>query len=289
VELELFTQIMKQENSSVICGWETCPESVKKKIEDILAFFRRTMGNGLTGFYLHGSIAMNCFNPNTSDIDFLAVTSRKLTVPEKKAIITFLQGIDTGLASPEMSIVTAESLKNLVYPSPFELHYSHATRNVYTGGQVSWEEPRFDTDLPAHFMAIRERGICLYGEPVKKVFSEVPQEMFMASIVQDLHWIRQEIKSLPFIHIVLNPCRALAYVNEGKFMSKQEGGHWALRQLPQLYSGLIEKALNAYSGAEDVVPPSLDTLIEFIDYAIREFIYLASKTDAENLFFKRSY
>jgi hypothetical protein len=280
---------MKQENTSTVCGWETCPESIKKKVADILAFFRRTLSDDLTGFYLHGSITMNCFNPNTSDIDFLVVTGRKLTVPEKKAIIAFLQGVDTGLVSPEMSIVTQESLKNLVYPSPFELHYSHATRDAYTSGKITWEEPRFDTDLTAHYMAIRERGICLYGKPINEAFTSIPQEMFIASIVQDFHWIRQEIKSLLFFHIILNPCRALAYISEGKFMSKQEGGQWALHHLPQPYSGLIEKALNAYSGVQDVVPPSLDTLTEFTDYAIREFIFLASKTDAENLFFKRNY
>ena len=280
---------MKRENTSAVCGWETCPESVKKKVADILAFFSQTLGNDLAGFYLHGSITMDCFNPNTSDIDFLAVTSRKLTIQQKKAIITFLQGTDQGVAPPEMSIVTADNVKNLVFPSPFELHYSHATRDVYTTGKVSWEQPRFDTDLVAHYMAIRERGICLYGKPIKEVFPEVPPEMFIASIVQDLHWIRQEIKSLPFLHIILNPCRALAYINEGKFMSKKEGGEWALHHLPPQHTALIEKALNAYSGVNDVEPPSQDTLMEFIDYAIKEFIYLASKTDAENLFFKKRY
>jgi len=277
------------EISSSLYGWETCPKSIKDETNNILAFFRDTLGDSLTGFYLHGSLTMDCFNPKSSDIDFLVVTGQILTTRQKKDIITYLQNIDKGIASPEMSIVTSESLKNIVYPSPFELHYSRGTRDVYTGGRVSWEAQRADTDLVAHYVAVRERGICLYGRPIKNTFPEVPPEMFVASIVQDLHWIRQEINSLPFKHIVLNPCRALAHINENKFMSKKEGGEWALLHLPQKYTTLIEKALNAYSGAEDLVPPGLDVLTEFIDYAIKEFIYLASKTDAENIYFKRSY
>ncbi len=280
---------MKQEKQPSVYGWETCPQPVKKKVEDILAFFRETLGDNLTGFYLHGSLTMGCFNPDNSDIDFLVVAGQKLTVPQKQAIIAFFQKIDNGKASPEMSIITEESLKNLVYPSPFELHYSSSARDFYTSGKVSWEEQRFDTDLVAHYMAIRKRGICLYGKPVKEVFPDIPPEMFIASLVQDLHWIRQEISRLPFRHVVLNPCRALAYINEGKFMSKKEGGEWAFHHLPQKYATLIENALAAYSGIDVIPPPTMDVLSEFIDYAIKEFIFLAAKTDAENIFFKRSY
>ena len=72
-------------------------------------------------------------------------------------------------------------------------------------------------------------------------------------------------------------------------MSKKEGGEWAQQNLPPQYAGLIEKALNAYYGTDDAPAPSADVLTGFLDYAIKEFIFLAAKTDAENLFFKGSY
>jgi hypothetical protein len=280
---------MKQDKPTPVYGWDTCPDSLKKRVEDILGVFRQTLSGNLTGFYLHGSLAMGCFNPEASDIDFLAIVNQKLTVPQKQAIINYLIGIDTGKASPEMSIITDESLKNIVYPSPFELHYSRAFRDVYAAGSFNWEEQRLDTDLAAHYMSIRERGVCLYGKPAREAIPEIPPEIFIASLVQDLHWLRQEISRISFRNIVLNPCRAMAYISEGKFMSKLEGGQWAVSHLPSRYTGLIESALSAYSGVDTPSPPSQDTLVEFIDYAIKEFIYLAAKTDAENLFFKRSY
>jgi hypothetical protein len=286
---------MDKQHAITAYSWETCPKPIKDKVNGILAFFRQCLGADLTGFYLHGSLAQNCFYLPTSDIDFLAVAEKKLTTPQKKDIIVWLQNIDTGkgapdnTAPPEMSIVTRESLQNLVFPSPFELHYSHTTRDVYTSGKISWEEPRFDTDLAAHYMSIRERGICLYGKAIKDVIPEIPQEMFIASIVHDLHWLRQEAGNIPFRHIMLNPCRALAYIKEGLYLSKKEGGEWGLKNLPGEYANLIEQALAAYSGAKDVTPPSHSVLSAFIDYAIKEFIFLAAKTDAENTFFKRSY
>jgi hypothetical protein len=280
---------MKQENKPSLYGWENCPEPIKKKMADIIAFFRRSLGDGLVGLYLHGSLAAGCFSPAKSDIDFLAVVKQKITIPQKKEIISFFQGIDNGTASPEMSIVLVENLKNPVYPSPFELHYSHAAREAYTGGQVTWEEQRADTDLPAHFMMIKKRGVCLYGQPIDAVFPDVPAEIFIASIVQDLNWLKQEIGRVSFQTVVLNPCRALAYISDDRYLSKQEGGEWALSYLPSKYSSLIETALNAYSGVADALPPESSALAEFIDYAINEFIFRAAKTDAENLFFKRSY
>jgi hypothetical protein len=280
---------MKKQNSSSLCGWETCPQSVKDNINNILAFFRAALGENLIGFYLHGSLTMDCFNPKSSDIDFLAVAAQKLTLQQKKDIISYLQKADEGSNPPEMSIVTLDSLINMVYPPVFELHYSRRTRDDYTSGKLSWEEQRVDTDLAMHYVAVRERGICLYGKPIKETFPEIPPEMFIASLVQDLHWIRQEIERLPFLYVILNPCRALAFFNENKFMSKKEGGTWALDHLPKKYAALIQTALNAYSGAESIEPPSLSLLMDFIDYAIKEFIYLASKSDAENIYFKKDF
>jgi len=138
-------------------------------------------------------------------------------------------------------------------------------------------------------VSIRERGICLYGKPAGDVIPEIPQEMFIASIVQDLHWLRQEAGHIPFRNVILNPCRALAYIKEGLYLSKKEGAAWGLKNLPGEYASLIESALAAYSGVKDVKPPPTSTLAGFIDYAIKEFIFLAAKTDAENTFFKRSY
>jgi streptomycin 3"-adenylyltransferase len=258
-------------------GWQDCPESIREKVENILIFFRQSLKENLIGFYLHGSLTMNCFTPWSSDIDFLAVVAQKLTTPQKKTIIDYLLGVDSSesIAPPEMSIVTRDSLENLVYPSPFELHYSRSWQERYRRGEVDWEEQRYDADLVMHYLAIRERGICLYGKPVKGIFPEIPREMCIASIINDLNWMSERSEPLRIYHIVLNPCRALAFLHEGIFLSKKEGGEWALSHLPDDFSGLINAALIDYLRDVTIILPKESLLKSFIDFSKKEIVRLS--------------
>jgi streptomycin 3"-adenylyltransferase len=253
-------------------GWEDCPESVRSTVNGILAYYRQVLGEDLTGFYLHGSLAMGCFNPKSSDIDFLAVVRRKLTVPEKKAIIDYLLSINDGSSpvAPEMSIVTEDSVKKMEYPTPFELHYSNSWWERYLSGEVDWNTQKYDEDLVMHYLAIRWRSICLYGKAIKEMFPEIPREICLASIISDLNWIIERIKTLPATYCILNPCRMLAFLREDKVLSKKEGGEWALANLPARFKDTISQALAIYTGAKDVDPPNPDTLRDFVEYASTE-------------------
>ena len=68
-------------------GWGDCPEPIKELVSSILRNYHKILGTNLIGFYLHGSLAMDCFNPLVSDVDFLAVVKQKPTVEQKKTII----------------------------------------------------------------------------------------------------------------------------------------------------------------------------------------------------------
>jgi predicted nucleotidyltransferase len=269
---------MYQHRQATLCGWQDCPDSVRGRVNNILASYKKLLGKKLTGFYLHGSLALDCFNPGSSDIDFLVVVRDKLAIQEKKKIIDYLLGIDNGSsASPEMSIVTQASLDNFTYPSPFELHYSSTWRERYLNGKVDWEEQRYDADLAIFYMSIRYRGIRLYGGPAQAIFPEVPRDICIASLAEDLDWISARIDTLPLEDIVLNPCRHLAFILEGKFVSKKEGGAWALSHLPGEFADLLHQALAAYSGADKSARPETKTLRKFIDYSRKEFAHLSAK------------
>lgn len=45
------------------------------------------LGNNLVGIYLHGSIAFDCYHPETSDIDFIVVIQRKIDYFTKRSLI----------------------------------------------------------------------------------------------------------------------------------------------------------------------------------------------------------
>lgn len=54
------------------------------------------------------------------------------------------------------------------------------------------------------------------------------------------------------VYYILNFCCALACLEDGRFLSKQEGGEWGLRQLPLECRSLVNAALAAYAGGAPV-------------------------------------
>lgn len=60
----------------------------EKILKQIVADFVDVLGTTLVGIYLHGSLAMNCYNFKSSDIDFLVVISNEINESQKKAIIS---------------------------------------------------------------------------------------------------------------------------------------------------------------------------------------------------------
>ena len=167
---------------------------------EIVAIFRKEMGDNLVGLYLHGSLAMGCFHPAKSDIDFLVVAKEKLDPEIKKCIIKKLLALhdripgDGGL---EMSILLERHLKPFIYPTPFELHYSPHYRGKYISDENYPCAGLEDKDLAAHIMVTYHRGIVLYGKPIKDVFDPIPEQYYIDSIISDVKNADVEIVKAP--------------------------------------------------------------------------------------------
>ncbi len=59
-------------------------------LDDLVQLFHDTLDDALLGVYLHGSLAMGCFNPQKSDIDLLAVGNEPLDNRQKMRL---MQGV----------------------------------------------------------------------------------------------------------------------------------------------------------------------------------------------------
>ena len=57
-------------------------------IERFVSVTKDIFGEGLTGIYLHGSLAMRCFNPQKSDIDLIVILEKDISDRQK---MTFLE------------------------------------------------------------------------------------------------------------------------------------------------------------------------------------------------------
>lgn len=232
------------------------------RYDDLLGRFvqitRDALGENLTGVYLHGSLAMGCFNPRKSDLDLIVVVRDALSDAAKIDYLAQIVALndDAPPKGIEMSVVRAAYCSPFVYPTPYEFHFSH------TWLSLAREDPQAyvkkicgtDRDLAAHFTIINRYGAALYGKPVAEVFAPVPCADYWDSIWCDVENAAQDIGENP-LYVALNLCRVLAYAREGAVLSKRAGGEWGAANLPEPYRRVAQAALACYT---DDAPRQID-------------------------------
>ena len=236
-------------------------EEYRDLLEKFISYSKEIFGANLTGIYLHGSVVMNCFNPEKSDLDLLVVVRESIPDEIKLQFMNLVMELNKQAPAKglELSVVKEEVCKPFVYPTPFELHFSNAHLNWYQSNPQEYVEKMkgTDKDLAAHFTIIYHRGQVLYGKAIREVFAEVSRDAYMDSIWCDIEEAAEDVLDNP-MYIILNLCRVLGYKEDGLILSKKEGGEWMLRQLTEKdhgtltgdFSGMIAAALKEYTAGE---------------------------------------
>ncbi|CAM3164990.1 aminoglycoside adenylyltransferase domain-containing protein [Paenibacillus lupini] len=232
--------------------------------------FQKVLQDNLSGIYLHGSLAMGCFNPDKSDLDLLIVVNNRLSKDEQKAMtehVLLLHDERPSGGGIELSVVLETYIRSFVYPTPFEYHYSDYHRERYQSDPDYLCGGFEDPDLAAHCTVIYHRGITLYGSPIRDLFQPVERKYYVHSILNDIGDASKEIVDQP-VYYCLNLCRVLLYLQEGTVSSKLEGGEWGLRTLPSKFHSMINKCLEAYIGRGKEKKLEFDNkqLVEFAEY-----------------------
>lgn len=217
-------------------------------LDRVTVLIKNEFSESLIGIYLHGSMAMGCFNPLHSDIDILVLVQQGHSKDTYKRLAKQLIHLEEELniiKGFELSVVLQAYAVEFVYPTPFEFHYSsfHKERylmdaNYFCGGYA-------DSDLAAHFVVTYERGIVLFGKPIKEAFTPIDIQYYVDSIKSDVDGALEEIVDKP-IYYVLNLSRVLQYLREEVIASKKEAGEWALVNLPDQFKPIIAQCLKQY-------------------------------------------
>lgn len=240
---------------------------LKNYLHKIEQVFTDELQDNLIGIYIHGSIAMGCFNPNRSDVDLLVVVEDGVADETKRSMISRLLSITHGHQNPlEMSIIQEKYLKDFTYPTPFELHFFHP--NYLIDDQfICGGEGFLDTDLAAHIVVTYNRGATLYGKDVKKTFHPIDTSFYVDSIVKDVEDAKTGIVENP-VYYVLNLCRVLYFLKEGVVSSKKEAGEWGIKSSSN--SKLISECLASYVGGTEEPEFKINDLFDFADYMLEE-------------------
>jgi predicted nucleotidyltransferase len=242
---------------------------IKNYTDKFAAVFKEELKDNLVGVYLHGSLAMGCFNPERSDVDLLVICENELSTSSRKRIIKTLLTLTQGKPNQlEMSIVLKRYVKEFVYPTPFELHYFHPgylTDEDFICGGGGFADP----DLAGHFTVTYHRGITLLGPEIRDLFAPVDKQFYIESIFNDIQDAPREITGNP-VYFTLNLCRVLCYLKEGKVASKREGGEWGILNVPSAYQEIVRQCLDIYNGAADQTSITNDRLLEFSNWMLDE-------------------
>ena len=139
--------------------------------------------------------------------------------------------------------------------SPMAGEFDTEWHDKILAGEVDYAKEKTDIDLQSHLAYVKQRGVVLQGKPINEVVGEIDWRIFMDGVIDDFNWIvaDEHILETPF-YGVLNICRVLQLLAENteQVHSKDEGGEWALRNLPEKYHAIIEQALWAYRSPKQV-------------------------------------
>lgn len=231
-------------------NWDTCTEHTNAFVSNVRDAIQSIVAENV-GIYLHGSLAMDGFNPKKSDVDLLVITEHALTNKQAKKLSKYLLQHSSNPYPIEISVLNEEQLIDWQHPSPFDYHFSEDWRG-YFEKKVQLDDQYFvnglnikDVDLAAHLTITYHRGVCLAGLPIKQVIPLIPKEHYLSAIMEDFESCLQAINDTP-VYSVLNLLRVYRYIKEEHISSKREGGEWALRHFPSTYHATIQKVLTDY-------------------------------------------
>ena len=262
-----------------LLGYRDLPKEVMNQIDKVVNIWKEHLGDALVGIYLHGSISLHAFNPQSGDIDILVVVKDSLEISKKLAIAQDIIEIDKKPCPLEMSAVKLSDAANWKNPGNCVFHYSdywtarymerfeNPETEVYV---VDHEFP--DADVTSYIKLLKQCGIVLYGKEIEEVFCDISDKDFWLAISADIDdYDFHNYDARYFASNILILGRILSYKKEKRILSKYEGGLWMIENVPEKLKYLPECAMAIWFDGEEHLLPE-DDLIQ-----LREFLVEAIK------------
>lgn len=259
-------------------------EIAAKFMDEIL----RIKPHFISGIYLTGSLTLNDFHPDKSDIDFVVLCH---TIPDKN---TFLQlkhihkAIGNQYRKPDL---------NGVYTTYKSIHTSHPAGIKSFSFQAGIM--RYDSyDMaPVIFTELKQNAITLFGQDADTLPIDMSRDQLNHFLHSNMNsywkrWIDQhssysdrKLLLLGFPKLtewsVLGTARQLCSLQTGRIVSKSDAGLFCLQQLPEKFHPIITKAIQIRKNSPSIpmafsydLNPSLSRMeqtIECTTYIINTF------------------
>jgi len=230
----------------------------------LLAEMRVVLGEQFAGLYLGGSLAGGGFEPERSDIDFVAVTRGEL----KAEVVDALRTMHARLR--RSGLEWAARMEGGYIPQDGLRRYDPG-RACYpwlgTDGHFAVEQ--FDHGWVIQLHVLREHGLVLAGPDPRTLIDPISSAELRHAQRTMLHeWWEPQLSDPSCLasreyqaYAVLTMCRALYTLEHGTVVTKAVAARWAQETLGRTWASLIERSLAWPRGAQ---PDELEDTLALI-------------------------
>jgi hypothetical protein len=244
---------------------------LKSVLQDLAAKVQSSLADAFVGMYLQGSLAVGDFD-RYSDVDFIVVVRDELSDDH----VTALQAVhDRVYGQPSE---WARHLEGSYFPAAILRRADRCATPLWflDHGSRSLIKSDHCNTLVVRWV-LREWGITLAGPAPKTLIDPIPVDVLRREMRETIRDWGREILEDPELFrnrfyqgfIVLNYCRMMHDLIEGRPGSKRAGATWAKANLDAAWSGLIDRAWNtrpnpAVSVRERADAADFETTLAFV-------------------------
>ena len=212
----------------------------------LLAKIQAVLREKLVGLYLYGSLSLGDFDPQSSDIDFLVVTTEELPAETLET----LKDMHASIASSGLPY--AKRLEGSYIPlAPLRRYDPHNASHPTIGADWEFHVAQHGSNWIIERSIVREYGVVLWGPSPKTLIDPISSHELRAAVCEQLRDFWQAQLTGPEwlqprhyqAFAVLTMCRALYTLSQGQAASKLQAAAWALQSLDHKWQPIIERAL----------------------------------------------
>jgi hypothetical protein len=262
------------------------PKMVETVLNDYIRLFHKHLPETLEGLYLHGSIALNSFVDEFSDIDFITITKHRLSKEDSDVLTLIHKSIQHTYQKPELDgvYILKEDIGKMDPSSKDEnemyIYYNNGELNC--GAYFNFN--------PITWYLFKYKGIRVLGPEISSYEIELSSEQMREYVLSNMntYWAGRvlslensidEVKNYPTSVIdnevewsILGVLRQYYTLKESSIISKQDAGTYGLQQLPEEWHGLIKEAMKIRHGVDVKSSYSVEERVkhtlEFLKYLI---------------------
>lgn len=232
----------------------------------VLGVIAEEVGRDLVGCYVYGSALTAEFVPGRSDLDMIALTRSWMSPAVERAVVDGLRILPRPAAVKGLDIwflPVAASTDPGEAPR-YQVHMLTSVDLVHRDAPTRRGDPRL-----AMLLAIcRNHSAVVVGPRPAEVIGRVPLAGLLSGMHADLG------SHAPDHYRVLNACRDLHFLVEGRMCSKLHGVAWARPRIgpPELLDAAV--AWHLYGAGPPLDRAHLDTLVTMVADRLRDAVQL---------------